>query len=164
MSTLFAQPAVPLEACALSAPPTPQQAQAVAEMLAASEPWATLKFPAAALAHYLTRDDPALRRYVISVEGEVAGIICVRHPWLRGPYIELLGLSPHLRGKGIGRQVMNWAESEARQGAKNLWVVASAFNHRALAFYGSLGFHPIATLPDLVSPGQDEILLRKPLA
>jgi ribosomal protein S18 acetylase RimI-like enzyme len=162
MSTLFAQPVVPLEACTLTTPPQ-QQAQAVAEMLAASDPWATLQVSASALAAYLMRDDPALRRYVISVAGEVAGIICVRHPWLRGPYVELLGLSPGVRGKGTGRQVMAWAESEARQGAKNLWVVASAFNHRALAFYESLGFHRIATLPDLVSPGQDEILLRKPL-
>lgn len=163
MSTLFSTPVVDLEGCRLSMPVDEASAQAVAAMLAASEPWATLQFSAAALAKYLTREDPALRRYLISVEGRVAGVICVRHPWLRGPYIELLGLAPEQRGRGLGRAVMAWAEAEARREAKNLWVVASAFNRQALKFYDSLGFRPIGAIPGLVQPGQDEILLRKPL-
>jgi GNAT superfamily N-acetyltransferase len=163
MSTLFSKPVENLDGCRLSMPLTPEQAQAIAAMLAASEPWATLKFSAAALASYLTREDPALRRYLISVEGEAAGVICVRHPWLRGPYIELLGLAPARRGHGLGRQLMAWAENEARREAKNLWVVASSFNQQALRFYHSLGFQPIGPIPGLVSPGLDEILLRKVL-
>lgn len=150
-----------LDGCRLSTPLTSEQARAVAEMLAGSEPWVSLKFSATALANYLTRDDAALRRYVISVGDDLAGVICVRHPWLRGPYIELLGLSPDHRGKGIGKQVLAWAETEARREAKNLWVVASSFNHQALNFYQSLGFYPIGPIQGLVTPEHDEILLRK---
>lgn len=163
MSALFDKPVIHLDGCALSGPPTAAQAQAVGDMLAASEPWRTLQFPATALANCLTRDDPALHRYIISVEGEVAGTVCIRHPWLRGPYIELLGIAPAQRGKGIGRQVMAWAESEARGAGANLWVVASAFNHRALAFYQGLGFETIGPIKGLVRPEYDEILLRKAL-
>ncbi len=163
MSTLFSKPVETLAGCQLSMPLTPEQAQAIGAMLAASEPWATLQFSAAALARYLTREDPALRRYLMSVNGEPAGVICVRHPWLRGPYIELLGLAPAHRGKGIGHQLLAWAENEARREAKNLWVVASSFNHSALRFYQSLGFQPIGPIPGLVTPGHDEILLRKAL-
>jgi GNAT superfamily N-acetyltransferase len=150
-----------LDGCQLSCPPTAEQAQAIAEMLAVSEPWASLKFSAAALASYLNREDAALRRYVISVDGDLAGIICVRHPWLRGPYIELIGLSPKHRGKGIGKQVLAWAETEARRESKNLWVLTSSFNHQALKFYQGLGFYPIGPIQGLVSPEHDEILLRK---
>jgi len=164
MSTLFGKPIEHLDGCQLSTPFTPEQAQAVADVLAASEPWVTLKFSAAALAKYLTREDAALRRYLVTVEGRAAGVICVRHPWLRGPYIELLGMFPEHRGRGLGRQVLAWAENEARREAKNLWVVASAFNHQALNFYQSLGFYAIGPIEGLVSPGHDEILLRKPLA
>jgi diamine N-acetyltransferase len=152
-----------LGSCRLSASMTEGQARAIAEMLAASEPWATLKFSAAALANYLTRDDAALRRYAVSVDDRLAGVIGVRHPWLRGPYIELLGLFPECRGKGIGKRLLAWAESEARREAKNLWVVVSSFNHQALDFYQGLGFYPIGPIEGLVTPEHDEILLRKVL-
>ena len=133
-------------------------------MLSVSEPWASLKFSVTALASYLTRDDAALRRYTISVDDNLAGVICVRYPWLRGPYIELLGVSPKHRGKGIGKQVLAWAETEARREAKNLWVVTSSFNHQALKLYLSLGFTPIGPIQGLVVPEHDEILLRKILS
>lgn len=152
-----------LAGCQLATPFTSKQARAVAEMLALSEPWLSLKFSATALANYLLRDDPALRRYAISADGALVGVICVRYPWLRGPYIELLGLSPSQRGKGLGRQVLAWAESEARREAKNLWVLTSSFNHQALDFYLGLGFSPIGPIQGLVSPEHDEILLRKSL-
>lgn len=159
----FGQTRVELEGCTLSNPPSAAQAESLAGMLAASEPWLTLRFPATALASYLKREDPALRRYLIAVDGEAAGVICVRHPWLRGPYIELLGISPAQRGKGIGKQVMAWVEAEAGRTANNLWVVASSFNQPALAFYASLGFQQIGPIPGLVRPEYDEILLRKRL-
>lgn len=147
--------------CQLSTPFTSEEALAVAEMLSNSEPWVTLKFSAAVLARYLIRDDASLHRYAISVDDNLAGVICVRYPWLRGPYIELLGLAPDYRGRGIGKQVLAWAETEARREAKNLWVVASSFNHQALNFYQSLGFYPIGPIQGLVTPEHDEILLRK---
>ncbi|ADE10955.1 GCN5-related N-acetyltransferase [Sideroxydans lithotrophicus ES-1] len=147
--------------CRLTSPLTDEQALAIAEMLSISEPWKTLKFSAAALAKYLMRDDTSLYRYAVSVDGKLAGVICVRYPWLRGPYIELLGLSQDHRGQGIGKQILAWTESEARREARNLWVVASSFNHQALDFYQGLGFQPIGPIQGLVTPEYDEILLRK---
>jgi diamine N-acetyltransferase len=152
-----------LEGCRLSTPFTDAQALAVAEMLSNSEPWLSLNFSAASLANYLMRDDAALCRYVVTVEGNLAGVICVRHPWLRGPYIELLGVFPDYRGKGLGKQVLAWVETEARRESRNLWVLTSSFNHQALSFYQSLGFYPIGPIQGLVSPEYDEILLRKNL-
>jgi diamine N-acetyltransferase len=157
----FCQSTATLQGCQLSSQLTDEQAQQVAEMLAASEPWLSLNFSAASLAGYLRREDAALHRYLVSVDGKVAGIICVRHPWLRGPYIELLGVSPNQRGKGIGKQVLAWVEAEARRESKNLWVLTSSFNHQAQKFYQSLGFYPIGPIQGLVSPEHDEILLRK---
>jgi diamine N-acetyltransferase len=150
-----------LNDCQLSLTLTNEQAGAVAEMLSGSEPWRSLNFSASSLANYLTREDAALRRYAIIVENRVAGVICVRSPWLRGPYIELLGLSPDCRGRGIGRRVLAWAETEARRESGNLWVLTSSFNHQALGFYQSLGFRQVGTIPGLVTPEYDEIILRK---
>jgi ribosomal protein S18 acetylase RimI-like enzyme len=54
-------------------------------------------------------------------------------------------------------------ESEAGQ-VGNLWLCVSAFNSRAIAFYERQGFQPVADLPDLVTPGFAELLMRKRLA
>jgi ribosomal protein S18 acetylase RimI-like enzyme len=153
-----------LGSCQLSVSLTNEQALAVAKMLSISEPWKQLKFSVTSLENYLIREDASLRRYMISVDGDLAGIICVRYPWLRGPYIELLGLFPDFRGKGIGKQVLAWAETEARREFKNLWVLTSSFNHQALNFYQSLGFCQVGTIEGLVAPEYDEILLRKKLS
>jgi diamine N-acetyltransferase len=157
----FSQSHEALEGCRLSILLAREQAEAIAEVLAVSEPWASLNFSATSLANYLMRDDAALRRYAVFVDDQLIGVFCVRTPWLRGPYIELLGLFPDSRGKGIGKQLLVWAETEARREAKNLWVLTSSFNHQALEFYQSQGFYPIGPIQGLVSPEHDEILLRK---
>ena len=95
---------------------------------------------------------------------EIAGVICIRYPWLLGPYIELLGLKPEYRGLGIGRQIIEWAEKEARRESKNLWVLSSSFNLDALEFYKKRGFFNIGVIEGLVNSKYDEILLRKCLS
>lgn len=147
--------------CVLTLPPSAAEAEAIGQALAGLDPWATLGFSAAGLAGYLVRDDPALRRYVVRVDGVAAGIIAIRWPWLRGPYIEMLGLAETCQGRGVGKALLTWTETEARRVAPNLWVVASSFNQQALTFYRRHGFRDVGILSGLVKPGFDEVLLRK---
>jgi len=133
----------------------------LAAALVELDPWRTLGYGAAALAAYLGRDDSALARFVIERQGHAAGLLAIRSPWLRGPSIELLALLPTAQGGGLGRQVVAWAAAEAKPVAANLWACVSAFNAPARAFYARQGFIEVATLPDLVAPGFDEILVRK---
>jgi ribosomal protein S18 acetylase RimI-like enzyme len=126
------------------------------------EPWSVMNYPAETLAALLARPDLGASRYVLSVNGEEAGVVSVRHPWLKGPYLELLALLPPAQGQGIGSSILDWFESAAVQHrARNLWVCASSFNARGLRFYERHGFTRAATLPGLVADGYDEILLRK---
>lgn len=144
-------------------PVTAQDADTLGAGLAAVDPWRRMGYAAGALSGYLTRPDPAAHRYAIHAEGALAGAISIRDPWLRGPYLELLGLLSHAQGRGVGRAAMDWFEAEAPPSAGNLWVVCSAFNTGALSFYKRHGFVEAATLDDLVFAGFTEILLRKPL-
>jgi diamine N-acetyltransferase len=126
------------------------------------EPWSVMDYPANTLAAFLARSDSGASRYVVSVAGAEVGAVSVRHPWLKGPYLELLALLPEAQKQGIGSSIMAWFEEAAlRHGARNLWVCASSFNARGLRFYERHGFAPAATLPGLVADGYDEILLRK---
>ena len=134
----------------------------IAAALAAMDPWKALNYPAADLARYLRAIDPALRRYAAhSSAGNLAGVICVRYPWLRGPYLELLGLTADHQGLGLGGELMEWFTQQARLSARNAWVVVSVFNRRAHTFYQRHGFTEVGVIEGLVKPGYQEILLRK---
>ena len=121
-----------------------------------------MNYPADKLAAFLASPDAGATRYAVSVKGKQSGVVSVRHPWLKGPYLELLALLPEAQNQGIGSSIMAWFESAGmKHGARNLWVCASSFNARALRFYERHSFTRAAMLPDLVADGYDEILLRK---
>lgn len=139
---------------------------AMSQTLAQMEPWLTLNYSAKTLANYLGCQDPSLHQYgITSPTQQVAGVICIRYPWLRGPYIELFAVSHSQQGQGIGRDIINWLVTELRQNTNlhNLWALVSEFNHEAQHFYQKMGFVEMAQLDDLVVTGYNEILLRKVL-
>lgn len=133
----------------------------LSEIIVAMEPWRTLGFSQQLLQNYLSSFDNALKRYVLSSPEGPLGIVCVRYPWLRGPYLELLAVFPAAQRCGMGREVMRWLERESRGVSKNIWAVTSEFNATARKFYNKEGFVEIGTIPDLVTDGYNEILLRK---
>lgn len=161
VSTPYAAPQYTLDACVLHRLHDPKEARTLSHVLAEMDPWRTLGYTPGALEQYLLRPDETLYRYVVSVESQPSGVVCVRYPWLRGAYLELIGLDAALQGRGLGRAVLQWIEEQARQAVPNVWVLVSAFNIRARTFYEQQGFCIIGTLQDFVRPGYDEILLRK---
>lgn len=140
------------------------EAPALGQALAGLDPWKTLGFSGAGLSAYLGREDPGLRRLVADSGGWPAGVLALRSPWLRGPYVELLAVFADQQGRGFGRAMVEWAAAEARAaGSANLWACVSAFNAGGRAFWTAAGFIETAELPDLVAEGQAEILLRRRL-
>ncbi len=142
----------------------PSRAGELAAAIVAMKPWSEMNYPADVMAGFLVSADGGVSRYLIEVDQHAAGVISVRYPWLKGPYLELLALLPDFQNRGIGGTVLDWLEQEARnRKARNLWVCASSFNADALRFYERHGFRRAAALPDLVDDGFEEILLRKVL-
>jgi len=142
----------------------PDDTKLISTALAAMDPWRTLGSTATGLKHYLDGEDPALKRFAVQVAAETIGVVCVRFPWLRGPYLELLAIFPPAQGQGVGQAILAWMEEEARLAIKNLWTVVSESNVRARHFYREAHFVEVASLPDLVAKGCNEILLRKTLS
>jgi diamine N-acetyltransferase len=159
----FSQTDISLTTCTLSRSLSIGDAELLSNSFAKSEPWLTLNVSAAGLKNYLLRDDASLYRYIVQVDQQTVGILCLRYPWLRGPYIELFGLIKPYRGLGIGTELLYWVENEARAHVNNVWLVASEFNQPALQFYQRHGFVIVGTLFGLVHPDYDELLLRKQL-
>jgi diamine N-acetyltransferase len=135
---------------------------ALGAAIAAMEPWSVMAYPPEKLGRFLGTHDPSALRYVVKIGEQESGVVSVRSPWLKGPYLELLALLPPAQGQGIGARIMAWLERIAiEEEARNLWVCASSFNIRALRFYERHGFERVATLPGLVAETYEEILLRK---
>jgi ribosomal protein S18 acetylase RimI-like enzyme len=141
-----------------------EQATPLGEAFAAIDPWASYPYPAAGLAQYLGATEPGAPRFALYLAGELAGAAGLRLNWLRGPYLQFLGILPAFQGRGIGERVLTWIETEARfANERNLWVAASDFNSGAIRFYERHGFAVAARLADLVREGRTELLLRKRL-
>lgn len=142
----------------------PGDAEALGAAFAAIDPWVSYPYPAPALAAYFAKDEPGAPRFSLRAGGELAGAVGLRLDWLRGPYVQFLGMLPGHQGCGFGKAVLDWVESEARAVTqRNLWVLASDFNAGALRFYERQGFARVAALEALVAEGRAEILLRKRL-
>jgi diamine N-acetyltransferase len=150
-----------LPSCTLGRLQGEDEASLLSILLAGMEPWRTLGYSAAALQRYLLRPDATLYRHAVVIQGEISGVVCVRYPWLRGAYLELIGLTAAQQGLGIGREILSWLEAEARRETHNVWVLVSAFNTRARTFYARQGYTEIGVIEDFVQPGYNEILLRK---
>ncbi len=145
-------------------PLDPQNAVDLGAAFAAISPWADYPYPASALAAYFAKAELAAPRYQIMAGDSIAGVAGLRGDWLRGPYLQFLGVLPHHQGHGLGAAVLAWFERTARDtGQRNLWVAASDFNAAAIRFYERNGFAECARLDGLVADGRTEILLRKRL-
>lgn len=132
-----------------------------AHILASMDPWRSLGYRPEALTRYLSRTDPALARYVIAVEGETAGVICIRYPWLMGSFLEVLAVFAPFQGRGIGKEVILWIEHLTHKACRNVWTTVSGENVSGQRFYAAMGFLEVAVLKDLILSGRNEILLRK---
>lgn len=160
----FSQLSYELKNCQLVSISDLRDIYLLSDLLVKTDPWKTLGYQSSNLQHYLTRSDPALHRYVILVDMQHVGILCIRYPWLRGPYIELIGFIPSHCGHGLGREILLWIENQSTSSFSNLWACVSDFNSYAKQFYQKYGFQHIAEISDLIKNGHKEILLRKHLA
>lgn len=136
----------------------------LAAAFADMEPWRSYPFSSASLMSYLGGQEPGAPRLALRLEARTVGVIGLRLNWLRGPYVQFLGVLPDAQGAGLGGLALGYAEAEARRGAeRNIWVAVSDFNRRARAFYERAGYEVAAELLDLVKEGRAEILMRKRL-
>lgn len=138
-------------------------ARTLAEACGKIDPWVRMAYPVDGLSRFFLRPDPTAHRYALHVNQALAGGVVVRHPWLKGPYLEFLAILPDHQSNGVGGAILDWFENEVAGTDRNIWVLVSDFNTRALAFYQRHGFEPVAPLPGVAVEGFTEILLRKQL-
>lgn len=133
--------------------------EACAALMAASEPWITLRRSFASAMRALT--DPGKELWVVEEGGGVAGFVLLD---LRGPlsgYLQSICVRPDQRGRGLGTALIRWMEDRVFRESPNVFLCVSSFNAGARRLYERLGYEMVGRLAGFVVPEHDELLLRK---
>lgn len=102
---------------------------------------------------------------VAEVDGKLSGF-CWYHEkaaFNRSGYIQLIGVDPSCKGLGIGKALLQEAESRVKKVSDDMFLTVSDFNTDAQAFYLKLGYNFVGEIPDYVLPGISEKIMRKRL-
>lgn len=110
-------------------------------------------------------DQPQQKDYLVAVaeeEGRVAGYILYGPvPLTEGTFdIYWIATDPSVQGKGLGRQLMEHAEADARhRGARMVCLETSSQGsyQRTRRFYDNAGYQEESRIRDFYKPGDDRI-------
>lgn len=101
--------------------------------------------------HASPRFDPAAIAILRDARGEMIGFCTTGIDREDDPvkgYINLLGLLPGQRGRGLGRWLLLWGIERLRsQGVARIELGVEANNDRAMTLYRSVGFDPVDEWP-----------------
>ena len=142
-------------------PMQPDDRDTVIAFLGDSDPWKRLGYTQVDWGRIFCPTPQGRESFVAELEGRVAGIAIVRQKFLLGDYLELLGVAPWARGKGVGTQLLARIESMVFGRTNNLFACVSDFNTDARGFYRKQGYQEIGPMPNFLIPGSAEVLLRK---
>ena len=135
------------------------ETRACARLMAESEPWITLRRDFEH-SHKLL-NNPGLEVYVAHVGKSFAGLIALDMQGSFVGYIRALAVAPEWRSRGVGAQLIQFAEDRIFRVSPNVFLCVSSFNPRAQQFYARLGYERVGELKNYVIAGASEFLMRK---
>ncbi|MCU0569668.1 MAG: GNAT family N-acetyltransferase, partial [Oculatellaceae cyanobacterium Prado106] len=91
--------------------------------------------------------------YLTKVEGITAGFIILNMKGAFTGYIQSICVAPEWRGRGIGTQLIRYAEERIFRDTPNVSICVSSFNPDARKLYERLGYQVVGELPDYIISG-----------
>lgn len=149
------------DAAAVSIGPlrTRAEAEACAAMMAATEPWITLRRDYEACLRVVL--DEARERYVARRGDALAGLLVLNMKGAFVGYIQTVCAAREFRGTGVGTALVAFAEERIFREHRNVFICVSDFNPGARRLYERLGYRLVGELTDYIVAGHSELLLRK---
>jgi ribosomal protein S18 acetylase RimI-like enzyme len=132
-----------------------------ARLMAGNEPWITLRRSLDECRVALRR--PGSELFVARARRRPAGFILL-HPYgfAGSPYIQSVAVAEGARSRGIGTQLVAFAERQMAA-RRFIFLCVSSFNRRAQKLYRRLGYQCVGEIPDYIVEGHSELLLCKKL-
>lgn len=137
----------------------PDEAAAVAEWLATSEPWLTLHRDRETCLKALL--DSTREVYAAVIAEKVIGAIVLHLAGVLNGYLQMVAVCPDWRCSGVGTRLVRFAEERIFQQSPNVFLCVSSFNKHAQELYLRLGYERVGELRDFIVRGHSEILMRK---
>ena len=137
----------------------PAEAAACARMMAASEPWITLRRNDEACLRVVL--DERRERHVAWAGDEIAGFVVLNLQGAFVGYVQAVCVAPAFRGRGVGTALLRFSEERIFRDHPNVFICVSDFNPGARRLYERLGYRLVGELADYVVAGRSELLLRK---
>jgi ribosomal protein S18 acetylase RimI-like enzyme len=128
-------------------------------MMAASEPWITLKRGYADSLAIV--EDRSREVHGAFEDGRLRGFLILNMSGAFVGYIQTVCVAPEARSRGIGTQLVQFAEARIFRESPNVFLCVSSFNARARALYRRLGYVRVGELTDYLIPGHSEAIFRK---
>jgi ribosomal protein S18 acetylase RimI-like enzyme len=136
-----------------------EESRLCARMMAASEPWITLK--RGYLESLAIVEDRTREVHVALEDGQLRGFLILNMSGAFAGYIQTVCVAPEARSRGIGTQLVRFAEARIFRESPNVFLCVSSFNPRARALYKRLGYARVGDLKDFLAPGHAETMFRK---
>ena len=132
--------------------------------MACSDPWITLKKDLDACRAALQRPGTELFVARDQNRAQLLGfVLLAAYGFAGSPYIAGIAVAPESRGRGVGAQLLGFAETYF-QGSPHLFLLAGSFNPRAQNLYRRHGYEFVGELKDYVLPGYSELIFHKRLS
>jgi len=138
---------------------TSEEAEICARMMSGSEPYVTLRRDYEASLKMIS--DPMREVYVAKSGSELVGFIIVVMKGALIGYIQSICTAAEWRGKGVGSELMDFAEKRILSEAPNVFLMVSSFNNGARRLYERRGYKVVGDLKDFIVSGYSEIIMRK---
>jgi ribosomal protein S18 acetylase RimI-like enzyme len=132
-----------------------------AQTMADNDPWRTYRFSSDTCARIL--DWPGSTLFVGKIKGPVGFVLLHPRGLLGCPYIAVIAVRGELRSRGIGAELLEFAERQCSN-SRHVYLCVSYFNSRARQFYERHGYVKVGDLPDFIADGYSELLMQKRLS
>jgi ribosomal-protein-alanine N-acetyltransferase len=143
-------------------PATEPEKDKAACLLAGSDPW--IKLGISYEQCKLNCHDPGYLLFVAYQGDHLAGIMLLDPRGVAGsPYLKSIAVYPEFEGKGVGSDLLAFAEDLFRSGSRHFFLCVSSFNHKARRFYEHHGYEAMCEFRDYIIEGASEILMYKHL-
>jgi ribosomal protein S18 acetylase RimI-like enzyme len=135
------------------------EARACAALIAVTDPWKSIKFPAEQVLPRLL--NPKREVFVAGLGPQLAGALILHLDGLLNGYVQTIVIFSEFQNRGLGGRLMAFAEDKIFRQSPNVFLCVAHFNHRAQKFYDRLGYRKVGELENYLQSGMTEILMRK---
>lgn len=121
-----------------------------AERMSATDPWQTYQCSIPWCANLPKWRGSSL--FLAEAEKPIGFMLLQAKGFLGSPYIAAVAVAPEFRTRGIGSEMLHFAETVLAE-ERHIYLCLSSFNSRAFALYQRHGFAKIGELQDFIADG-----------